>query len=292
MDKILITGATGNFGKAAINFLLKKNIPAVNIVAFIRNESKAEDLKAADVEIRIGDYTNIPSMIEAFKGIDKVLFISASDIAERTKHHENVMTAIKASDVKYIVYTSFIRDEIAKDSPIGFLTDAHIKTEQWLKESGKKYTLLRNNLYLDYVPVYIGEKVLETGVYFPAGEGRGAYALRDDMAEAAANVLISNGHENMAYNISNSVTYSFGDVAEVLTAITGKTVKYISPSQEEYEQTLTKAGIPVDYIGMFAAFAESIKLGEFNKPGNDLENLLGRKPISLKTYFQSIYGSK
>ena len=143
---------------------------------------------------------------------------------------------------------------------------------------------------MDFVPVFIGEKVLETGVYYPAGDGKTAAATRDDMAEAAANLLINaDKHEYKAYNISNNQSFTFAGVAETIATITGKPVNYYSPSPEEYKQTLANAGVPEGYIGMFAAFGEAVKRNEFDTPGTDLETLLGRKPVSLNTYFQKVY---
>ena len=43
--KILVTGATGNFGRLTIDFLLKKGIAANTISALVRDEAKASDLK-------------------------------------------------------------------------------------------------------------------------------------------------------------------------------------------------------------------------------------------------------
>ena len=41
---IQVTGATGQFGKGVIDFLLKKNIPADQISALVRDPAKAEEL--------------------------------------------------------------------------------------------------------------------------------------------------------------------------------------------------------------------------------------------------------
>jgi NAD(P)H dehydrogenase (quinone) len=78
-------------------------------------------------------------------------------------------------------------------------------------------------------------------------------------------------------------------VAETLAAVSGKPVDYYSPSQEEYKKTLSNAGVPEGYIEMFSAFGEAVKSNEFDTPGSDLETILGRKPLSLKAYFQKVY---
>ena len=89
---------------------------------------------------------------------------------------------------------------------LGLLAKAHVNTDKYIKNSGLIFTILRNSLYADGLPVFFGEKLLETGIYLPAGDGKGSFAIRHEMAEAAANVLVGKGHENKVYNISNAKT--------------------------------------------------------------------------------------
>ncbi len=289
---ILITGATGHFGKATIDFLLQKGIPANSISALVRDEAKATDLKAKGINLKIGEYDNYESLVAAFKEIDKVLLVSGSDIVNRGKQQENAVKAAKEAGVKHLLYTSFERKNETETSPIAFLAKSHIDTDNLIKASGLKYTLFRNNLYLDVLPMFIGEQVLETGIFFPAGETKSAFVLRSDLAEAAANVLTSEGHENKEYAMNNTENYSFQDVASILSKITNKDISYTSPTVEIYTTALNKAGVPGEYIGMFAGFAEAIQQGEFNSPKTDLENLLGRKPATLEGFLTQVYAPK
>lgn len=288
---ILVTGATGHFGKATINFLLQKGVPATGIAALVRDEAKAADLKAKGVTLRKSDYDDYASLVAAFTGVNKLLLVSGSDIANRSAQQANAVKAAKEAGVKYILYTSFERKNETESSPIAFVAKAHIETEAAIKATGIAYTIFRNNLYTDYIPVFIGEKALETGVYWPAGNAKLAVVAREDMAEAAANVLTGSGHENKEYIIANTEKITFYDVAETLSNITGKALPYISPSQDEYKAALTTAGVPEMYINMFAGFAEAIKQGEFDSPQTDLEQLLGRKPISTAAFLEKFYAN-
>lgn len=289
---ILVTGATGHFGKSTIDFLLKKGIHPTDIIALVRDEAKAEDLKAKGITTKMGDYDNYASLVEAFKGVDKLLLVSGNDIANRSKQQENAVKAAKESGVKHIYYTSFERNNETETSPIHFVADSHIATENTIKASGIPYTIFRNNLYLDILPMFFGEHVLETGVFLPAGETKGAFASRLDMAEAAANTIIGNGHENKEYSLSNTESVSISEVAASLSEVVGKAINYVSPTKEVYVDTLTKAGVPSEYAGMFAGFSEAIKQGEFSVDKTDLENLLGRKPTTAKEFLQQTYSLK
>jgi NAD(P)H dehydrogenase (quinone) len=286
---ILITGATGHFGKATIDFLLKKGVNANKISALVRDEAKAEDLRKKGIIIKIGNYDNYDSLLSAFKGVDKLLLVSGNDIVNRQKQHETAVRAAKEAGVKHIIYTSFMRKNETAASPLGIVGKSHIETDKAVKASGIPYTIMLNALYADSLPMFFGDKVLETGIFLPAGEGKGAYTTRSDMAEAAAQILISEGHENQEYVIANTINYSLFDLASILTEITGKTVQYLNPSAQVYTETLTNAGVPAEYIGMFASFSEAIKQGEFENYSNDLEKLLGRKPTGLKEFYKTIY---
>ena len=289
---ILVTGATGNYGKATIDFLLKKGISSNSISALVRDVAKAEDLKTKGINLKIGDYDNYATLVEAFKGVDKLLLVSGSDVVNRGKQQENAVKAAKEAGVKHILYTSFERKNDTQTSPISFLAKSHIDTENLIEASGLTYTIFRNNLYLDALPMFFGEQVLTTGIFLPAGDTKSAFALRNDMAEATANVLTGQGHENKEYSLSNTENTSIQEIAQDLSEIVGKQINYVSPPQNIYVETLTGAGVPTEYVGMFAGFAEAIKQGEFSTEKTDLENLLGRKPMTAKAFLKEVYTSK
>ena len=287
---ILVTGATGNYGKSTIDFLLKKGISSTNIVALVRDEEKATDIKSQGVSLRIGDYDNYTSLVNAFKGVEKLLFVSGSDILNRSTQHQNVVQAAKEAGVKHIVYTSFQRKNETETSPLWIVAQSHIQTEKWLKESGIGYTILKNNLYMDFLPGFIGEKVLETGVIFvPAESGKVSAVLRSEMAEAAASILATTGHEGKEYNFTNTNAVSYQEIAQTISDVSGKTIDYISPSVVDYEKTLANYGVPAEVIGIFSSFALAQADGELDVVGSDLEQLLGRKPTSVKTFLNQVY---
>jgi NAD(P)H dehydrogenase (quinone) len=289
---ILITGATGHYGKATIDFLLQKGIPASNISALVRDAAKAEELKTKGVRLKIGDYDDYHALVAAFRGVDKLLLVSGSDLVKRGTQQENAVNAAKEAGVKHIHYTSFERKNETETSPIALVAKTHMDTERQIKSSGMAYTIFRNNLYADVIPMFLGEHVAATGVFFPAGEGKAAFATRSDMAEATAQVLATEGHENKEYAFSNTENVSFAEIAEILTEVLGTNIPYADPSIEAFTNALTQAGVPAEIIGMSVGFAEAVKQGEFLVTSSDLEKLLGRKPTSVKTFLAEAFSSK
>lgn len=289
MGKLLITGATGHLGKAVALKLLNTT-SADDISVLTRSVSKASDLKAKGINLIKGDYNDYHSLVNAFHGIEKLYFVSGSDVVNRTRQHENVVKAAAVAKVKHIIYTSFLRKTEDETSPIALVASSHIQTEKWIKESELAYTILRHTLYADMLPLFIGDQIFErNAIFLPAGNGKVAYATRDDMAEAAVTILTTAGHENKAYTIANNVSYSFRDVAAILSELSGKTIEHISPSPDVFTTTLKKAGVPEEAIETTLSFSQAIARGEFDFSGNTLEKLLGREPTSVKEFLQSVY---
>lgn len=291
MSSILITGATGFLGKATIDFLLQKGFAANQILALARSGEKAADLSAKGIRIKIGDYLDYSSLVTAFDGVEELFFISGNELSARVEQHRNVINAAKETGVKHIVYTSGFRKNETETSPVAFLVQQHIETEKLIKASGIPYTLLLNGLYADVLPGFLGENVLETGVFLPAGNGKAAFTVRLDIAEAAANILLTTGHENKEYVFTNTENTGLNEVAGFLGELSGKQVKYMDPSKAEYLETVTKAGLPPEYAEMLVSFSEAIEQGEFEAVNTDLERLLGRKPTSLFNYLKQVYSS-
>ena len=283
---ILVTGATGQLGQIVIEKLSEK-IPINQIAALVRDASKADHLIAKGVNVRVGDYQNGESLLAAFQGIDKLLLISSNDFNDRLGQHKNAIDAAVKAGVKHVFYTGVTMNNI-NSSPLKPLLEEHYLTEAYIKASGLSYTFLQNSLYAEVIPMFLGENVIETGVFFPAGEGKVAFALREDLGEATANILVSGGHENQTYNLTGSEVISFAEVAAILSELSEKAVSYINPESEVFEGTLKQFGLPEPIIQMSVMFAAGIKNNDFNKTYDSLERFLGRKPTNIRTYLKAI----
>ncbi|MGC1633282.1 MAG: SDR family oxidoreductase [Gelidibacter sp.] len=287
MGKILITGATGHLGTAVINQLLK-NTNANTIVALARDENKAKSLKEKGVEIRLGTFEDTASLDIAMQDIEKVLLISTID-PNRFQQHKNVVDAAKKVDVKLMAYTSVTLKDLST-SMTKSLMESHFQTEDYIKASGLPYAFLRNTIYADMVPFYVGENVFETGIYLPAGTGKVPFALRREMGEATANLLSqTDPHQSKIYDITNTKLYSFEDVTKVLSELSGKTITYTNADLDTFTEMLKTNHVPELAIFMSTAFVTDFKNHQYERVTNDLKNLLGRKPATLKEALKELY---
>ena len=290
---ILVTGATGQYGTKAIGHLLNKGVEAPHIAALVREAAKGQQLQDQGIGLRVGDYSDVDSLVPAFQGVDTLLLVSSNDrgaVENRTAHHLNVINAAKTAQVKHLVYTSFITKPAYQDSAIAGFLASHAETEQAIKDSGLPYTILQNGIYLEMIPIFAGGQVAETGVIlFPAQEGKASWVLRAELAEAAAHVLTTAGHENKTYVLTNTESTSFQDIARDLSASLGKDIRYQSPPVEEFKAILTQAGVPAVYIGMFSMWASAVAQGMMDNEDSTLAAFLGRQPTTTAQFIQQVY---
>ncbi|UFH57839.1 SDR family oxidoreductase [Spirosoma sp. KNUC1025] len=283
---ILITGATGQLGTAVIHQLVQK-VPASQIAAFVRDETKAVNLVKQGVTIHIGTYDDIQSLDRAMQGIETVLLIAGTDEEKRVRQHQNVVNAAKKASIRRIAYTSRALKDPA--TLVNQLMKGHFQTEDYIKASGLPYTLFENILYMDAIPQFVGDAVFERGIHIPAGQGRVALALRSEMGEAIANALATTAEGNRTYHLTNRESYSFYDVAAVLTDLSGKPVTYTPAEPTTFETQLIGRGLPDVVARRITGFITDIANGQEDIVSPDLEKLLGRKPTSLKQGLPFLY---
>jgi NAD(P)H dehydrogenase (quinone) len=283
---ILVTTATGHLGTATIESLLHKNVPASQIAGLVRDVKKAAALSAKGITLRKGDYFDAASLEQAFKGIDTLVFISSGSIEDRVAQHRNVVNAAKASGVKHIIYTS-----VLKASPDLKFTAGidHYHTETFLKESGIPYTIFRHTFYIEVLPMFLGGALESGQLYYAAGNAKTNFAARTDMAEAIANVAAAPAaHADKIYEIAGNHSYTFRDIAGIISKAVGKTVSYIPIPVDALKEGMKQAGVPEDHIPMYASIADAISAGELDSDDRSLEKLLQRKPVTLEEYLPQL----
>ncbi|MEB6379622.1 SDR family oxidoreductase [Leclercia adecarboxylata] len=273
---IAITGATGQLGQLVIEQLLK-TVPASQLVAIVRNPSKAEALSQRGVSVRQADYTDQAAFTTALAGVDKLLLISSSEVGQRAPQHQNVINAAKAAGVKFIAYTSLLH---ADTSPLGLHVE-HVATESALAASGIPYALLRNGWYTENYLASV-PPALEHGVFIgAAGEGKIASATRADYAAAAARVISEEGHAGKVYELAGDHAWTLGQLAAELSRQSGKNVVYQNLSEADFAAALKGAGLPAGLADMLADSDTGASKGGLFDDNRALSALLGRPTTSL-----------
>ena len=266
-----ITGVTGKLGSYVANLVDKKGIASVHLA---RSPERAK--LYASAEIRKIVYANTPEVVEALKGIDILLMVSARENPERVKEHKGFLDAAKLAGVEHIVYTSFYG---ADEKATFTLSRDHAQTEAYIKELGFTYTFLRDNFYLDF---FI-DIALENGeIRGPAGRGRVSAVARKDTSRVAAEILLNPKEwENQTLNLTGPEDISMEEIVELLSKETGNAITYVDESVEEaYESRKKWPAQNWEYDAWVSTYT-AIKAGEQAGVLTDVEKVLGRPAMSL-----------
>lgn len=283
MNKILVTGANGSLGKKTFSHLLKR-VSANELVGLAREPEKAQDLVKLGIEIRQGDYMDKQSLIEAMRGIERVMFIGTPGLfPDRITAHSNVIDAAVTSGVKHLVFMPIMRKT---DYKVTNVSNEDEFTENKLKSSGLNYTIVYHPPFLEYIPAFIGFTPWDSGIVVPAGKGKVAVASQEDLAEAHAVILTEKGHENKSYVLNGNLALSFEEMAEALSKISGKNVPYKIISREDYVNTVVPHRLPQAAAQFVDEWVQGVNLGEFDVQTNDLEKLIGHRPKSIIEFFK------
>ncbi|MCC9625766.1 SDR family oxidoreductase [Thalassospira sp. MA62] len=279
---ILITGATGQLGSLVVQHLMPR-IPATSIAVSVRDPNKAAPLAKAGIDVRHGDFNDLAIMTLAFKGIDTALIISGvDDNKTRIAQHRTAVDAAKAAGVKHIVYTSIIDPDPKADFTYSAI---HADTENYIRQSGLKYTFLRNSFYADSLLAGVPH-ALETGDFAaPAGDGRITYIPREELAVAAAVVLANpSEHENAIYNLTGNAAISHSEIASYIADTTGKDIKFVDIPDDVNVGILKGIGLPGHLIEALSGLYVAGKKGTYATVSNDFAKLVGRAPQSVKDF--------
>jgi NAD(P)H dehydrogenase (quinone) len=274
--KYAVTGSTGALGSLVVRHLLDQKVPSSSIIALARSQAKAAHLADLGIEIRLADYGRPSTLESALKGIDRLLLVSGSEVGKRLEQHKNVVFAAKMAGVKLLVYTSISH----ADTSVNPLAPEHKGTEEVIKNSGISFVILRNNWYTEN---YLNDVKFArtTGtIEAAAGAGKVCSASRKDYAEAAARVLIGEGHAGKIYELSGE-PWDYNTLAKAASEVLGRPVVYNAVSEAQRTQSLLAAGLPKETAGFVVALDLSIEAGTLADAGGDLEKLLRRKPQSL-----------
>lgn len=273
---IVVTGASGQLGRLVIEALLKK-LPAGEIVAAVRHPEKVADLAARGVQVRQADYDQPASLASAFKGADKLLLISASEVGRRVPQHRAVIEAAKAASVGLLAYTSILH---ADTSPLP-LAAKHQETESLIRASGLPAVILRNGWYSENYLAGIPAALQYGVVLGSAGEGRIASAARADYAEAAAAVLMLDNQAGRIYELAGDQAYTLGDLACEISQQSGKAVAYQNLPESEFKAALLGAGLPEGLATLLAESDTGASKGGLFDDGRQLSRLIGRPTTTL-----------
>ena len=296
MGKIIVTGASGQFGHAAATMLLKR-VPAEDLVFLSRTPENLADLAESGAHVRRADFDDPSTLAAAMEGGERMLLISTVRVGSRVAQHTAAVEAAKAQGVRHVVYTSLLGVRTPGNPSVeGF---DHLATERMIELSGLAWTFLRDSLYSDAVATAMAIPALQSG-HKPenAGDGRVPVVSRNDCVATAVGVLTQEGHADKAYDVTGPELWTLPAAMALVSQMAGKPIAVERVDDEGMFAYFDSLGVPrkaSDVVpdgpipwaseGM-VTFGQSIREGFMDVASDDVERITGRPPRSLRSVLE------
>ncbi|MEI7034616.1 SDR family oxidoreductase [Streptomyces pratensis] len=264
---IAVTGASGEVGGRVARRLARTGVP-VRLLG--RDPARLPDLPGAD-QAPAAPYGDGEAMRRALDGAHTLFLVSAHETPDRVRQHTTAVDAAVAVGVERIVYVSF--QGAAPDATFTFARD-HWDTEAHIRTAEVRHTFLRDNWYQAGLPAMTGADGVLRG---PAGDGRVAAVTHEDIADAAAAVLLEEGtaHDDRTYDLTGPEAFTLAEAAEELSRVTGRTVSYVPESREEAYSSRAGYGAEDWEVAGWVTSYEAIANGELAAVSDAVRTLTG-----------------
>lgn len=274
---LLLTGVTGKTGGASAQALLKKG---VRLRAIVRNAEKAAALKAAGVELVIGDVSDRAVLEKAMTGVDKAL-MTLPNSEKQLELEKQFIDVAKQSGVRHLIKMSSMEAVADAKSPIPKI---HYASGQYLQKSGLGWTLIKPNFFMQNFLGSAGT-IKEQGKFFlPMGEGKTVMADTRDIGAVVATVMTSPGHEGKAYEVTGPEVLSFADTAARFSMVLGRKIEYVHVPMPAYRVTLSRFLTNEWHLNAVCALFQEIADCHMLHTTDSVRSLTGKAPISLEQF--------
>ncbi len=280
-NKILVTGATGNTGGAAINALLEKG--HIGIRALLRtDDSRAKALRDRGVETVFGNLLDLESIRAALNGVEAAYFVYPIEpgLIQATAYFAQ---ATKEAGVKAIVNMS---QKSARSGAASHAAQDHWIGERVFDWSGVGVTHLRPTFFSEWLLYPFQISSINRGkLRTPFGLHKHAPIASVDQGQVIASILTDPAsHSGKTYPLYGPVEHTQAEVAEILSKTLGRSIEFEPVSLEEFRfdiETHLKRPFLAQHL---YEVARDHSTGIFAGTNDLVERITGRRPMSIEAF--------
>ncbi|MGC0421034.1 NAD(P)H-binding protein [Embleya sp. AB8] len=261
-DEILLLAATGKTGR--------------RLVARLRAEGRTVRAASRSGDTRF-DWTEPASWPAATKGAKAVYLVAPEDPAPVA---DFVAQATAAGVARFVVLSGRGMDHVSAEFGAGM-----IAAERAVRESGAQWSIIRANNFDQNFTEDLWREPLRSGrLALPIGATPEPFVDVEDVAEVAAALLTRDGHTGRVVDVSGPEALTFGAAVETIARASGRSIRYVELTSEEYEAELVAEGWrPADAAGIGAMFT-TMRAGHLAAPADGVRRVLGREATDFTTF--------
>ena len=279
--KVLITGATGDTGGAAVKEAIKRGL-AVRTMVHSKDDRSAT-LEKLGAEVVVGDLHEINTIRVAMEGIDAAYLVYPVQpgVIDATVYFAQAAKEAGVSAIVNLSERSASRTSASRASQDTWIA------EQVLNWSALPVTHLRPTYFLEWLlypwqlPIFLEKGILR----MPAGKGRHAPIAAEDQGRVIAAILQNPaGHAGQAYSLFGPVEMDHDQMAEELTEALGRKIVFQNIPIADYCKSMETMGLPPYVVQHFEGAMDDYQHGMMAGMNDNVERLTGQKPMSVREF--------
>jgi uncharacterized protein YbjT (DUF2867 family) len=267
----LVTGATGDVGARVVEQLLQQGErPRI----FVRDAQKARSCCGDRVEVFVGDLGDPASLRPALAGIDALFLVNSGP--EIPVRDQAAAEAAKDAGVKRLVKLSSM--DVEQGLAIGAW---HEQGEAAVRASGIPFTFVQPTGFMSNLMAWAKSIQNEGIVRSSTGDGRRAFIHSADIAAVAVKALTTPEYTGESLPITGPEALSFAEATAKIGSVIGKRLAFETISDEEARQRYSAVSGSAAETEAHVALWRAIREDRLAKVTDNVERILGRKPITL-----------
>lgn len=282
MEKILITGATGNVGREVIHYLF--NLKTENqIFAGVRDIERAQKQFSDYPNLNFVefDFENCETFENSLKDMDILFLLRPPHISDVKGVFQPLIKAIKDQGIDKLVFLSVQGAEKSKVIP-------HNKIENLILKEDLKHVFLRPGYFMQNLTTTLRDDIkMDNMIFLPSGKARFNWIDVKNIGEVAAMVLNDfDSYENQIMEITGYENRNFGEVARELTAVLGRTITFENPNIIRFYRAKKKQGLE---NGLILVMIMLHFLPRFQKDphiSRVYQEMTGKEPTTLREFME------
>ncbi|HEY3388974.1 MAG TPA: NmrA family NAD(P)-binding protein [Prolixibacteraceae bacterium] len=279
MEKILITGATGNVGLTTLKLLESKNYAGVEVVAAVRDIGRARKIEGiANCNFCQFEFDEPSTYDKALEGVTKIVLIRPNQVVDVSRYIFPFLAKAEQAGVKHIVFISIVGAERNR-------IFANHRTENHFKKLNIPTTILRPSLYMQNLSTLHRHDIQDHDkINIPGGLGLVNYIDVRDVAEAIVTVLMHQGFENQAYEITGPEVMDFYQIAKIFSAELEREIKYTRPSAIKFVRQKLLDKKQLLYVLTLSLLYNAVRNGKMNYTNDVFRSITGHDPRHLADF--------
>ncbi len=282
---LLLTGATGNIGRAVLAALLAgPTLPPGTVRAAVRDLSEAAAMLPPGVMAVAFDFARPITWAPALAGVETVFLLRPPQLTDVAGVFRPLIGAMRAAGVRHVIFLSVQGAESSSLIP-------HHKIEKELLAAaaawGLGWTFLRPSYFMQNLTTTLRADLRAHRVVLPAGQALFQWVDVLDIGRVAAVVLRQPAaHTGQAYVITGAELRTFPDVLAQVGALTGVPIAYQSPNPVAFLWREHRAGRPLAYALVLVLLHWLPRFFAPPPASDTVRRLTGRPPGTLADFIR------